>query len=61
MGCAICKDHHKIRIATAVEIVGETEYNEDREHVQKSEVRVDGKLFKVYFRPFHTPKLRTNC
>lgn len=58
MGCAICKDDHKVRISTAVEIVGEAEYKQDSENVQKSEVRVDGKLIKVYFRPFYTQKLR---
>lgn len=61
MGCAMCKDHHKIRISTAVEIVGENEYNLDKVNVQKSEVRIDGKLIKVYFRPFHTQKIRKNC
>lgn len=53
MGCGMGNQNKKILISTAVELLTEKDYENDKKHVMKSEVKINGKLIKIYFRPFH--------
>jgi len=56
MGCSMVKPKKRILISTAVELLTEKEYESDKKNVTKTEMKIDGKNIKIFFRPIYQPR-----
>lgn len=50
------KPKKRILISTAVELLTEKEYESDKKNVTKTEMKIDGKNIKIFFRPIYQPR-----